>query len=103
MFSYISISWYVCNVVNKGDNSRVDLILPNEQYLYLKASDYKERQKWLVALASQKAIYPMNSMPQVISGSSASSSAAAANDSESSGGAEHKLPNMSEFLPILVN
>lgn len=81
-------------IVNKGDNSRVDLILPNEQYLYLKASDYKERQKWLVALASQKAIYPMNSMPQVISGSSASSSAAAANDSESSGGAEHKLPNM---------
>jgi hypothetical protein len=33
----------------------VDLIIPNEQYLYLKALDYKERQKWLVALASQKA------------------------------------------------
>lgn len=44
----------------------------------------------------------MNSMPQVISGSSASSSAAAANDSESSGGAEHKLPNMSEFLPYFL-
>jgi hypothetical protein len=41
--------------VNKGDPTRVDLIIPNEQYLYLKALDYKERQKWLVALASQKA------------------------------------------------
>lgn len=38
----------------------MDLILPNENNLYLKASDYKERQKWLVALASQKAIYPSN-------------------------------------------
>ena len=29
--------------------------MANEQHLYLKACDYKERQKWLVALASQKA------------------------------------------------
>ena len=42
-------------IVNKNDSTRVDLIIPNEQYLYLKALDYKERQKWLVALASQKA------------------------------------------------
>ncbi len=31
------------------------MIVANEQHLYLKACDYKERQKWLVALASQKA------------------------------------------------
>jgi hypothetical protein len=42
-------------IVNKNDATRVDLIIPNEQYLYLKALDYRERQKWLVALASHKA------------------------------------------------
>lgn len=46
--------------MSKNDNTRVDLILPNENNLYLKANDYKERQKWLVALASQKANYPSN-------------------------------------------
>jgi hypothetical protein len=48
--------------VNKSDNTRVDLIVANDQHLYLKATDYKERQKWLVALASQKAIYPSNNL-----------------------------------------
>lgn len=47
-------------IVNKSDKTRVDLILPNEHNLYLRASDYRERQKWLVALASQKAVYPSN-------------------------------------------
>jgi hypothetical protein len=45
-------------IVNKSDSTRVDLIVANDQHLYLKATDYKERQKWLVALASQKATYP---------------------------------------------
>ena len=49
--------------MNKSDKTRVDLILPNEHNLYLRASDYKERQTWLVALASQKAIYPSNAFP----------------------------------------
>jgi hypothetical protein len=49
--------------VNKNDNTRVDLILTNDLHLYLKASDYKERQKWLVALATQKAAYPSNNLP----------------------------------------
>jgi hypothetical protein len=44
--------------VNKNDNTRVDLIIANDQHLYLKASDYKERQKWLVALATQKSMFP---------------------------------------------
>ena len=39
-----------------------DLIVANDQHLYLKACDYKERQKWLVALASQKASYPGSSV-----------------------------------------
>lgn len=49
-------------IVNKNDNTRVDLIVANDQHLYLKACDYKERQKWLVALASQKASYPGSSV-----------------------------------------
>ena len=44
--------------MNKNDNTRVDLIIANDQHLYLKASDYKERQKWLVALATQKSTFP---------------------------------------------
>lgn len=73
----------------------MDLILPNEQYLYLKASDYKERQKWLVALASQKATYPMNNLTQMIGGAATSAA-----DTEVS---ESKLPNMSEFSYILTS
>ena len=42
--------------MNKNDTTRVDLIIANDQHLYLKATDYKDRQKWLVALASQKAL-----------------------------------------------
>jgi hypothetical protein len=60
-------------IVNKSDNTRVDLIVANDQHLYLKASDYKERQKWLVALASQKAIYPSSTI-----NAAANSTAAAA-------------------------
>ena len=44
--------------VNKNDSTRVDLIIANDQHLYLKAVDYKERQKWLVALATQKSLFP---------------------------------------------
>lgn len=44
--------------MNKNDNTRVDLIIANDQHLYLKATDYKERQKWLVALATQKSLFP---------------------------------------------
>jgi len=45
-------------IVSRTDNTRVDLIVANDQHLYLKACDYRERQKWLIALASQKACYP---------------------------------------------
>lgn len=82
--------------VNKSDSSRVDLILPNEQYLYLKASDYKERQKWLVALASQKATYPLNNLTQMM----ASASSGGAGPSDMSDSADSKLANMSWFLFI---
>lgn len=77
--------------VNKSDSSRVDLILPNEQYLYLKAADIKERQKWLVALASQKATFPLNNLPQMITGASSS----VTGDLDSS---DPKMQNMSKLF-----
>jgi hypothetical protein len=33
----------------------MDLIIPGEQYFYLKARSVAERQRWLVALGSAKA------------------------------------------------
>ncbi|XP_027728296.1 pleckstrin homology domain-containing family A member 8-like isoform X2 [Vombatus ursinus] len=46
----------VCEIqVHSADNTRMDLILPGEQYFYLKARNVAERQRWLVALGSAKA------------------------------------------------
>lgn len=56
-------------IVSKNDNTRVDLIVANDQHLYLKACDYKERQKWLVALASQKATHSSKTVSTTLSSS----------------------------------
>uniref|UniRef100_A0A6P7FND5 Pleckstrin homology domain-containing family A member 3-like isoform X2 n=1 Tax=Diabrotica virgifera virgifera TaxID=50390 RepID=A0A6P7FND5_DIAVI len=37
------------------DNTRMDLVIPGEQHLYLRAATSQERQKWLVALGTAKA------------------------------------------------
>lgn len=37
------------------DPTRLDLVIPNEAYLYLKAPTQQERQRWLIALGSCKA------------------------------------------------
>ncbi|XP_027728295.1 pleckstrin homology domain-containing family A member 8-like isoform X1 [Vombatus ursinus] len=51
-----SIQMAVCEIqVHSADNTRMDLILPGEQYFYLKARNVAERQRWLVALGSAKA------------------------------------------------
>ncbi|XP_051865613.1 pleckstrin homology domain-containing family A member 3-like isoform X3 [Pristis pectinata] len=51
-----SIKMAVCEIkVHVTDNTRMDLIIPGEQYFYLKAVNAAERQKWLVALGSAKA------------------------------------------------
>lgn len=51
-----SISLNVCEIiVNPTDATRLDLNVSNEQYIYLKANNEKERQQWLVALGSAKA------------------------------------------------
>ncbi|XP_019495423.1 PREDICTED: pleckstrin homology domain-containing family A member 8 [Hipposideros armiger] len=42
-------------MVHSVDNTRMDLIIPGEQYFYLKARSVAERQRWLVALGSAKA------------------------------------------------
>ncbi|XP_042200248.1 pleckstrin homology domain-containing family A member 3-like isoform X2 [Callorhinchus milii] len=51
-----SIKMAVCEIkVHMADNTRIDLVIPGEQYFYLKAVNAAERQKWLVALGSAKA------------------------------------------------
>ncbi|XP_028605976.2 pleckstrin homology domain-containing family A member 8 isoform X1 [Podarcis muralis] len=51
-----SIQMAVCEIqVHSADNTRVDLIIPGEQYFYLKARNAAERQKWLIALGTAKA------------------------------------------------
>ncbi|XP_006832233.1 PREDICTED: pleckstrin homology domain-containing family A member 8 [Chrysochloris asiatica] len=51
-----SIQMAVCEIqVHSVDNTRMDLVIPGEQYFYLKARSVAERQRWLVALGSAKA------------------------------------------------
>ncbi|MBZ3876068.1 Pleckstrin homology domain-containing family A member 8 [Sciurus carolinensis] len=46
---------FVLKFIHSVDNTRMDLIIPGEQYFYLKARSVAERQRWLVALGSAKA------------------------------------------------
>uniref|UniRef100_A0A8C1Z846 Pleckstrin homology domain-containing family A member 8 n=1 Tax=Cyprinus carpio TaxID=7962 RepID=A0A8C1Z846_CYPCA len=51
-----SIKISVCEIqVHPSDFTRVDLLIPGEQYFYLRAINAAERQKWLVALGTAKA------------------------------------------------
>ncbi|WAR09917.1 PKHA3-like protein [Mya arenaria] len=51
-----SVKMSVCDIaVHATDHTRLDLIIPGEQHFYLKASNPKERQQWLVAMGSTKA------------------------------------------------
>uniref|UniRef100_A0A8D0B5X8 Pleckstrin homology domain-containing family A member 8 n=1 Tax=Salvator merianae TaxID=96440 RepID=A0A8D0B5X8_SALMN len=51
-----SIQMAVCEIqVHPSDNTRMDLIIPGEQYFYLKARNAADRQQWLVALGTAKA------------------------------------------------
>ncbi|XP_064408366.1 pleckstrin homology domain-containing family A member 3 isoform X3 [Latimeria chalumnae] len=51
-----SLKMGVCEIkVHSTDLTRIDLVIPGEQWFYLKAVNAAERQKWLVALGSAKA------------------------------------------------
>lgn len=41
--------------MNPVDSTRMDLVIPGEQHIYLRAANAQERQKWLVVLGSTKA------------------------------------------------
>lgn len=41
--------------MNNIDNTRLDLVIPGQQHMYLRAPSPQDRQKWLVALGSAKA------------------------------------------------
>jgi hypothetical protein len=72
-------------IVNKNDNTRVDLIIASDQNLYLKAIDYKERQKWLLALATQRSRLPATSL----------SKATTSQSSNHNNKHQHVLPSLS--------
>lgn len=46
---------HTCFPVNTIDNTRLDLVIPGQQHMYLRAPSPQDRQKWLVALGSAKA------------------------------------------------
>ncbi|CAH0406579.1 unnamed protein product [Chilo suppressalis] len=51
-----SVKVSVCQInVNHIDNTRLDLVIPGQQHMYLRAPSPQDRQKWLVALGSAKA------------------------------------------------
>ncbi|XP_030024735.1 pleckstrin homology domain-containing family A member 3 [Manduca sexta] len=51
-----SVKVSVCQInVNTIDNTRLDLVIPGQQHMYLRAPSPQDRQKWLVALGSAKA------------------------------------------------
>lgn len=41
--------------MHSSDNLRLDIVIPGEQHIYVRASSTLERQQWLVALGSAKA------------------------------------------------
>lgn len=43
------------SAVHAADSTRLELMIPGEQYFYLQALNAAERQKWLVALGTAKA------------------------------------------------
>lgn len=49
--------------VNNIDNTRLDLVIPGQQHMYLRAPSPQDRQKWLVALGSAKACVDSKAEP----------------------------------------
>ncbi|KAF7277934.1 pleckstrin homology domain-containing family A member 3-like isoform X2 [Rhynchophorus ferrugineus] len=51
-----SIKVQACEInVSPIDHTRMDLVIPGEQHMYLRAATSQERQQWLVALGTAKA------------------------------------------------
>ena len=53
------VSWFIILghsfLVHPTDTVRIDLKIPPDQYIYLRAATPAERQQWLVALGTAKA------------------------------------------------
>ncbi|KAL0841932.1 hypothetical protein ABMA28_014162 [Loxostege sticticalis] len=61
-----SVKVSVCQInVNNIDNTRLDLVIPGQQHMYLRAPSPQDRQKWLVALGSAKACVESKTEPTV--------------------------------------
>lgn len=46
---------FITLVVHHSDSLRLDIVIPGEQHIYVRAASSTERQQWLVALGSAKA------------------------------------------------
>ena len=68
LYLYIYSSCNVHNIIlflaQAHDPLRIDLKIPPDQYIYIKAATPAERQKWLVALGSSKACLTQGNTPQ---------------------------------------
>jgi len=50
-----SVSVSACDInVHSTDNLRLDIVIPGEQHIYVRAGSTPERQQWLVALGTSK-------------------------------------------------
>ncbi|KAK6637417.1 hypothetical protein RUM44_007834 [Polyplax serrata] len=56
-------------IVHSNDHTRLEISIPGEQHMYLKASSKQERQQWLVALGSSKACMTTRSRKDMDQGS----------------------------------
>lgn len=55
--------------MHSTDHTRLEISIPGEQHMYLKASSKQERQQWLVALGSSKACMTTRSRKDLDQGS----------------------------------
>ena len=51
----------LCCVAPPNDELRLDIILPGDRYIYVKAATREERQRWLVALGNARRDNPEHS------------------------------------------
>lgn len=62
-----SVKVSVCQInVNQVDRTRLDLVIPGQQHMYLRAPSSQDRQKWLVALGSAKACVDPTGVSKVL-------------------------------------
>lgn len=57
---YVVSAFYNC-AAPPNDNLRLDIVLPGDRYIYIKAASREERQRWMVALGNARRDNPEHS------------------------------------------